>query len=399
MRVSRDPQGTQWTQNISKLWQAKILDLPTLKERLPGAVLVVLDSAGCSFNTHSDGQARTNRLSELGFTALCTDIASSKLAYTSKEFYDDNDTRQLAIQLEERRHVENTTCQIHFIKPEQVEGLVRDFLSNLPGKCILVGYDLKQELRWMSSTLPSLADLFVAWVDVQELVYHRSISSSPTSRVHEQLGLATALQTMGLSAAPRARNTRAVNDCCRIFQVLAGLIQSVPFSLPGPRGPRIPSFSKYISLPRPDRERHPFALRISRSDGRRLPLRSTHEVAIIFKDHKGPRAVGLNWQSEHARREGTKFWWLSFRTQEDLNNFYRRIHGSDFLGFTVCARLDFPPDNLEEFSAMAGTMAVLKLGDTRREQNASSVIGLDPTQLRGMTLSFGADFHMQISWG
>ncbi|KAF1974621.1 hypothetical protein BU23DRAFT_598294 [Bimuria novae-zelandiae CBS 107.79] len=233
----------QCRDNINALWQVKIPNLPALKEHLPGAILVAFDSSGCSFD--SEGHASTNKISELGFTVLCTDIATSKLGYTGKEFGEDNDTRQLAIQLQKKPKVERTTGRIVLAQLAEVEGLV-----------------------------------------------------------------------------------------------LAGLVQAVPFSLPGPRGPRIPRFSAYQSLPKPDREKSPFVLRITPSDDRKFPPRSLRQVADAFKHHEGLRAVGLNWQTEHTRQTGVRFWWLSFWTQEALDDFYRRIHGCAFENITLRAILD-----------------------------------------------------------
>jgi hypothetical protein len=359
----------QWTRSINTLWQAKIPDLPRLKERLPGAVLVAFDSEGCSFDC--DGHASTNKISELGFTALCSNIESSKLGYTGKEFSDDNDVQQLTIQLQEKTKVERTAGRIVHAQPAEVEKLVRDFLSNLPGRCILVGYDLSRELRWISTTFPSLADLFIAWIDVQEMLYHRCLESSPIFRVYEQLGLSTALRTMDFSAPSRSATTRAVNDCCRLLQVLAGLVQSVPFSLPGPRGPRIPRFSMYPRLPKPDKEKSPFALRITPSNGQRLPPRSPREVANVFHKYEGLRAVGLNWQSERVRREGVRFWWLSFSTQEALKDFYRGLHGGVFEDITLCAILDFPFEDGEDLGGLCRSMDELDVRETRQEQEVA----------------------------
>ncbi|KAJ4286071.1 hypothetical protein N0V90_013418 [Kalmusia sp. IMI 367209] len=123
----------QWTNNINALWQAKISNLSTLKQQLPGAILVALDSEGCS--SDSNGHASTNKISELGITVLCADIATSKLGYTSKEFGDDNDTRQLTIQLQEKPKVEQTSSWIIQVQLADVEKLIRDFLINLPGRC------------------------------------------------------------------------------------------------------------------------------------------------------------------------------------------------------------------------------------------------------------------------
>ncbi|KAJ4359519.1 uncharacterized protein N0V89_000074 [Didymosphaeria variabile] len=330
----------KWTDNINALWQAKIPNLPTLKEHLPGAVLVAFDSEGCS--SDSDGHASTNKISELGFTVLCTDIATSKPCYTGKEFSDNNDTRQLTISLQEKPNVEQTSGRVVHASLADVENLVRGFLSKFPGRRILVGYDLNRELRYISSTLSFLADFFNAWVDVQELVYHCCIENSPpTLRIYEQQALATALQAMRFAVPSKSTATRAVNDCCRILQVLTGLVQALPFSLPGPRGPRVPRFSLFPSLPKPDYEKHPFSLRITPSDGRRFPPASPRDVADAFNHHAGLRAVGLNWRNGRVQREGVRFWWLSFSTHQALREFCKSVQGSSFEDVTLCVILDF----------------------------------------------------------
>ncbi|KAF2446147.1 hypothetical protein P171DRAFT_511787 [Karstenula rhodostoma CBS 690.94] len=208
--------------------------------------------------------------------------------------------------------------------------------------------------------VPVLADVFTAWVDVQDLVYHRCIEDNPSAElIHKQQSLHTARQAMSLSST-FGSSTRAANDSTRILQVLAALMQSVPLSLPGPRGPRLTPKSTYSKLPRPDREKHPYALRISPSDGGRFPPRSPREVLEEFRNHEGLRAVGLNWGTECVRREGVRIWWLAFSTEDALRKFHESVQGDVFEGTALDAVLDFRETDLRAYLRVRPRIVVSK---------------------------------------
>jgi hypothetical protein len=325
----------QLTDNVKTLWRTRISNLSALKEHLLGAVLVAFDTAGGS--RESGGIKNTSNVSELGFSVLCTDIATSTLGSNGQEFSEVNDTRDLTIQLHQRgKGVERTSGRILHAQATEVEDLVHKFFTDLPGRRILVTYDSRQELKWITSTLPCLADMFDAMVDVQELVHHRSLEShAAETRKHERMGLRSALIAMRF-AKPVASATRTVNDCCRILQVLGGLVQSRPFSFPEARS----RFSFFENLPKRNRRRR-FALRLKPSNGQRLPLWRPEDVAAAFKDHKGLCAVGLNWKNAHRNQEGVRVWWLLFCDYQTMHTFYSSMDGQVFEGLEIRVIPDF----------------------------------------------------------
>lgn len=309
--------------------------MSALKEHLPGAALVAFDTAGGS--REFGGIKNTLNVSELGFSILCTDITTSTLGSNSQEFSEANDTRDLTIQLHQRgKGVEHTSGRILHAQATEVEDLVHNFLTGLPGRRILVMYDPRQELKLITSTLPCLADMFDAMVDVQELVDHRSLKSrAAETRKHERMGLRSALIAMRF-AKPVASATRTVNDCCRILQVLGGLVQSRPFNLPEARS----CISLFENLPKRNK-RHQFALRIKASNGERLPFWRQADVAAAFKDHKGLRAVGLNWRNARIKQEGVRVWWLLFCDYQTMHTFYNSMDRQKFEGLEIRVIPDF----------------------------------------------------------
>ncbi|KAF2450197.1 hypothetical protein P171DRAFT_502600 [Karstenula rhodostoma CBS 690.94] len=314
---------------------ARQSNLSALKEHLLGAVLVAFDTAGGS--REFGGIKNTSNVSELGFSVLCTDIATSTLGSNGQEFSEANDTRDLTIQLHQRgKGIERTSGRILHAQATEVEDLVCDFFTDLPGRRILVMYDPRQELKWITSNLPCLAEMFDAMVDVQELVdYHSLESRAAETRKHERMGLRSALIAMRF-AKPVASATRTVNYCCRILQVLGGLVQSRPFNLPEARS----RFSLFESLPKRNK-RHRFAVRIKPSNGQRLPLWRPADVAAAFKDHKGLCAVGLNWQNAHIKQEGVRVWWLLFYDYQTMHTFYKSMDGQTFKGLEIRVIPDF----------------------------------------------------------
>ncbi|KAF2652100.1 hypothetical protein K491DRAFT_681601 [Lophiostoma macrostomum CBS 122681] len=325
----------QLTDSVKTLWRTRISNLSSLKEHLLGAILVAFDTAGGS--REFGGIKNTSNVSELGFSALCTDIATSPLGSNGLDFSEANDTRNLTIQLHRRgKGVERTSGRILHAQATDVEDLVQNFFTDLPGRRILVMYDPRQELKWITSTLPCLADMFDAMVDVQELVDHRSLESRAAETCkQERMGLRSALIAMRFPK-PAASATRPVNDCCRILQVLGGLVQSRPFNLPEARS----RFSFFDRLPK-RRKRHPFALRIKPSDEQRLPPWRPEDVAAAFKDHKGLCGVGLNWKNPRLRQEGVRVWWLLFCDYQTMHTFYNSMDGQEFEGLEIRVIPDF----------------------------------------------------------
>jgi hypothetical protein len=182
-------------------------------------------------------------------------------------------------------------------------------------------------------------------VDVQELVDHRSLESrTAETRKHERMGLHSALIAMRFSK-PRAAGTRTVNDCCRILQVLGGLVQSRPFNLEARS--RLSLFEKV-----PKRNKiHRFAPRLTLSDGQqRLPLWTQLDVAAAFKDHKGLCGVGLNWRYAHKRQEeGVRVWWLLFCDYQTMHTFCNSMDGQKFEGLKIRVAPNFKEMDFEDY--------------------------------------------------
>ncbi|KAK3202124.1 hypothetical protein GRF29_161g246338 [Pseudopithomyces chartarum] len=333
--MSNLPFEDQLTKNVKTLWRTRISSLSALKKHLSGAILVAFDTAGVS--RESAGINDSSNVSELGFSVLRTDITTSTLGFNSLDFSEANNTRELTIQLQQRpKRVERTSGPILHAQAAEVGDLVHDFFNDLPGRRILVTYDARQDLKWIASSLPSLADMFDAMVDVQELVDHRSLETR-AAEIHpnERLGLRSALIAMRFSGAVGTA-TRPVNDCGRILQVLGGLVQSRPFHLSEVR-PRFPHFE---NLPKRN-VRRKFALRITLASGERLPLWTPADVAAAFRDHEGLCGVGLNWRNALRTQEGVRVWWLLFRDYQTMHTFYKSMDGQVFEGMKIRVVPDF----------------------------------------------------------
>lgn len=191
--------------------------------------------------------------------------------------------------------------------------------------------------------------MFDAMVDVQDLVDHRSLQSrAAETRKHERTGLRSALIAMGF-AKSYASTTRPVNDCCRILHVLGGLVQSRPFNLPEAQS----RVSLFESLPKPNK-RHQFAIHIKPSNGERLPPWRPFDVAAAFKDHKGLRGVGLNWQNARIKQEGVRVWWLSFCDYQTMHTFYNCMDGQKFEGLEIRVIPDFKEMNVRNELVASG---------------------------------------------
>ncbi|KAF2874081.1 hypothetical protein BDV95DRAFT_320789 [Massariosphaeria phaeospora] len=158
---------------ISELWDAKIPDLATLKERLPGSVLVGLDIE--HFNI--DG---IQHASEVGVAVLQVQGQSPPFFHGLAQFYEESGVEALTMRVRDRvglkpqyEDPEKRYGEKVHTNEENIPEITTETLSKYEGTRILVVFDTNAEMKWMSETCPSFASLFSAWVDAQELLAHR----------------------------------------------------------------------------------------------------------------------------------------------------------------------------------------------------------------------------------
>ena len=66
----------------------------------------------------------------------------------------------------------------------------------------------------------------------------------------------------------------------------------------------------------------------SAADGGKLPPWSPQAVAIHLAAHTELKSIGLNWTKAENKVKGMRFWQLSFRTAEALEDFIAEMNGS-----------------------------------------------------------------------
>jgi hypothetical protein len=318
--------------NIIALWNSKIPDLATLKEHLPGSVLVSLDIE--AYDSHGQQD-----VSEVGLAVLRVPGQSPPHHPNLYRYYADSGVEALTIRLRDRKF--KFKNKDRFDDPEQFYGvkvyaseedvgdIVARMLSKYKEKKVLVGFGMNAEFRWMSEKCTVLAESFEAWVDMQELVCHR--------RKEEGLGentpgLTTTLKELHFSNRRGGSGHNAASDAIRTLAVLSGLVSHAPMteSPPGRRG-----IQKFWKLPKP-KSIHPFSVQVTTEDGGRLPKLSPQSLMELFEKYEGLKGVAVNWRTQQQKTEGVKFWWAEFHTRESLERFVLDIDGSTINNTRLC---------------------------------------------------------------
>ncbi|KAF2252117.1 hypothetical protein BU26DRAFT_548808 [Trematosphaeria pertusa] len=324
---------------MPSLWESKIPDIETLKRELPGSVLTALDTEGF----YKQGNLNP---SEIGLAVLGAGHTPRPAARFSA-FYEENGVRAFTIRLRERnnRGNEYPYGSVEHANADEVVPIFDRILSGFQGKCILTGFDLHAELKWIALKYPSLATHFTAWVDVQELVWQRCKQIALEPEKVLPFGLNKALKAMHICDW-RAKSAHhcASNDAVRALRILIGLATDAPFAIPDPKVKRIPplntpavrAYQAFLSrLPKPNYGKHPFEARVMAVDGSKLPPLTSRSLLDRYAGYVGLKAVGLNWQTEAARSEGVRIWWASLLSQESLDNFARDNDGSTLNGIQL----------------------------------------------------------------
>jgi len=156
------------TQESKTLFGSKIHGLATLRQRLPGAVLVAFDTEGIS--QQFLGRMHPNEdVSELGVAVMQPSELHMKRDLT--DFYESNEIEAFTVRMRERSYgpvVGMMTEKTEYETGPRLHQFLSEIIGN--GEHILLGFDMHVEWKWISRNFPSLAGLFTGWCDMQELV-------------------------------------------------------------------------------------------------------------------------------------------------------------------------------------------------------------------------------------
>jgi hypothetical protein len=334
-----------WTEHIKPFWDSKIPDLTTLKARVPGSVLVALDTESYSINAGGPKRNLSGDISELGLAILPVYDGRYPPFYPSlREFYDENGVEAHTIQIHKRDTHRKGNENRRFgdvvqASANDVTSILSTLLSAYDGDIILVGFDLHTELKWIAQHSPSISSLFTAWADVQDLIWHESASSD---QIPTRPGLQATMQGLHI---PHYRDWRrcqnrhyASNDALRCLLVLASLLSPTAPRLAPPTSLKA-SFSRFAKLPKPNRK-FPFAARMKAIDGRRLSRQTPQSLQKAFARFAGLNGVGLNTQTKRLRLAGVGTWLVSFRDEESLSDFILEVAQLSFKGVRFCVVKD-----------------------------------------------------------
>jgi hypothetical protein len=312
------------TDHIAALWESRIPDIDTFKQRMQGSVLVAIDV-----------ESSARGVQEIGLATLRIGVDGPQFSRNLQFFYDQNEIKATTIQgyrREMNRSGSDRYGDTVFVEDanEDTSSAVEKVLSHYQGQnLILVGFDMYTELEWisnMSEMYTSLASLFTAWVDLEELTLQRCESENP------HINLTATVKAMQIEDS-RAGNYFPANDAVRCLAVLSGLASTI-LSVLAIESYTLPSgITLLYNIPRPrmygPHTKYPFSALVTTIDGNVLPTEyeTTHSVAKLSTKYD-LEAVGLNCQKYGVGPTGVKFWWLAFPTREFLDRFTLEVHGS-----------------------------------------------------------------------
>jgi len=359
------------------LFDNKILDLPTLQDRLPDSTLVAFDTEGVK--QHFDGrQVGSEDIGGLGVAVFRPSIGRLQFTLNLTQFYEDNDMEAFTVRICDRPYSPAVGMMTEKTAEEAGPRLV-DFLSSCEGDRILLGYDMQTEWRWIARKCPSLAALFTSWCDVQELIAQQHAQLTPRP------GMDKTLKAMGIwgwtSSHPRHGGAA---DAVKLLAILSGLLCSAPLRTES--GPKQDSVSKYCHLPRADAIQespgkfHFHTCRISTADGQKLPQQTPNGLAKMFSSYEGLKGVGLNSRTQALARAPVNYWWVSFRTLGELEDFKREVDGSAYEGTTLRVTIDVKPAQPSEQSKPKSSIEARK----------------PPRDLTDVALALGCVHHPRI---
>jgi len=331
MNLKKELEEPLWAKHISQFWRSKITDLDSLKELLPGSMLIALDIEGI--------EPLNQGPNEIGLAFLRFDADSRKacmLCPGTSRFHDENKIQAHTIQIRDRMPTFNLRKReplkygsAVIVDAKQLGSTIDKILSKYTqesSNLILLGFSMSAEVKWIAQQCPSLSLHFAAWADLQEFAAERGGG--------RKLGLIHTLKAMGIRDW-RPNRHRAANDAVRCLTALSGLISTDPSTFTVPQ--RHTELQYFSRLPKGSSlNNHPFAVRITTADGSKLPyeISTPHHLSKLFVEYE-IKAVGLNANTELVRANGVKFWWISFRTLEALEEFVDKVNGSTLFGKTL----------------------------------------------------------------
>ena len=321
--------------HIRALWDSRISSLEGLKKSIHGSVFVAFDIEGF-----------VDDINEIGFAVLDSKAETPRLPSDGNlaTFYSENEVHAHTIEILEkgrrRNYVRETFgYRIPAVPFDEVEPTLVGNLSVLKpegvGDLILVGFAMNTEWDWISRKCPSLASIFTAWVDLQDIVGAQSSSKLPIS-------LTDAVKPLNFTGigGNKRHHSRAATDAVWFLALLCRLKSSETFIVK--KEQRTLPLSH---LPRPS-SKHPFTARVTTADGDKLPseFNSPRSLSKLFAKYQ-PVAVGLNNNKDNVSRNGVRIWWISLASLELLTEFAAEVGGSTIRGKEVAvAQIVFDHD-------------------------------------------------------
>jgi hypothetical protein len=149
---------------------------------------------------------------------------------------------------------------------------------------------------------------------------HSPLDEDPSAARH--LGLAKVLKAMRFYGWTQDDDMHDVaGDSVKVLAVLTGLLHDVPIRV----SPNIRSVSEFSYLPSAkvithSGRSHEFTARNSAVIGGKLPLQTPSELRRMLSGCAGLIGVGLNPLTQLISRYQTNRWWVSFRSQAELDD-------------------------------------------------------------------------------
>jgi hypothetical protein len=128
------------TQDAKRLFDPGIHDLPTLRQRLAGTVLVAFDTEGVSQHYLGCMYPRGG-VSELGVAVLRSSHPNMRRGLY--HFYEDNDIETFTIRIHERNHGPVVGVMTEKTEEEAGPRLQQFFSSKIDGERILIGFNMR----------------------------------------------------------------------------------------------------------------------------------------------------------------------------------------------------------------------------------------------------------------
>ncbi|CAO2651421.1 Nn.00g039910.m01.CDS01 [Neocucurbitaria sp. VM-36] len=325
------------TEDIAPFINSKIDNLASLRQHLPGSILVALDTEGIT--QHLDGRTVCSEgISEIGVAVFRTNERGPDFIPHLDQFYDQNSIEAFTIRVRKREYGPAVGTMTD-VSEKEAGPRLQKFLSQYKGRRILVGFSILTELKWIAKNVPELVNFFTGWVDIQELVSQQRHGVASNDGTHtDQHGLYNTLKAMGISGWHSKHQLHvAANDAVKTLAVLSGLLCNSSFQdITRGGGVSIYTYLPPLQISKIGNRYHPFTAHISTVDGNRLPLQTPVGLAKHCAKYPGLTGVGFHSENEMVARGRVKYWWVAFRSLESLTSFMTKADGSIFEGTKLC---------------------------------------------------------------